>query len=597
MWEKIKKRFLDFLLRQSVKNILYVFLLLFTIGISGIISFFMIEVYLRDMNRSVRHNSQKLADQLNVSTTQYVHRMIQMSDTLYYDVLRNNVEYTDQIFGAMYDTYKDSIESIALFGQSGELLNVTPALSLSSYADIQKEQWFSEVFTSSENIHFFHPVLYDFFEQSGEYSWIIPMSRYVQINEGSRVTGGVLLISIKYSAFAEVFGNSASDTDRYCFLMDHEGNLVYHPRHAQISTGFVEYPPKELALYSDGVYNGKLDGQEVLCCVKTVGYTGWKLVSISSQAQLRMAGLKFQAFVIAVILLVLLTSIVLSSYLAKVLTSPIQNLEMDVKKISEGNLDLTVHSSGSFEVYHLGLSIQKMTVRIRQLMDEIIREQEGKRKSELDSLQAQITPHFLYNTLDIIVWMIEENRREEASRMVTALARLMRISISKGKNIIPLTDEFEHVSNYLMIQSMRFKNKFTYEIQMQPGSESLAVIKLVVQPIVENAIYHGMEGMYGDGEIRIRSYREGNDFYISVKDNGMGMSQDQAEALLDYTKKVQTGKGNGLGVRNVHERIQLYFGKQYGVIVRSVLDEGTEVKLHLPVIDYMGESYGQDKTN
>ncbi len=588
MYRRIKKKCLDALMKQSMRNILYVMLLLITVSVSGFIGCFVVAAYHRDMDRTVEQNNQKLADQLNVSMTQYVHRMIQMSDTLYYDVLRNNAEYITEAFHAMYDTYKDSIESIALFGADGELLHVTPAISLSSYADIKKEPWFSQVFTSSENIHFFTPVLYDFFRQSEEYSWIIPMSRYVQINGKGQVTEGVLLISIKYSAFAEIFGNSAIDRDKYSFLMDSAGNLVYHPRHAQISMGFVEHPPKELASCPDGLCSIRLDGQEVLCCVKTVGYTGWKLVSISSRAEVRLAGLRFQAFVIAVVLLVLLASMVFSSYLAKVLTRPIQNLEMDVKKISEGNLALTVHSSGSFEVYHLGLSIQKMAVKIRHLMDEIIREQEEKRKSELNSLQAQITPHFLYNTLDIIVWMIEENRREEAARMVTALARLLRISISKGKHIILLTDELEHVRNYLTIQSMRFKNRFTYEIQMQPGTETLAVIKLIVQPIVENAIYHGMEGMYGDGEILIRAYTEENDFYISVKDNGMGMSDGQAEALLDYTKEVQTGKGNGLGVRNVHERIQLYYGKQYGIIIHSVLDEGTEVLLHLPATEYTG---------
>lgn len=230
-----------------------------------------------------------------------------------------------------------------------------------------------------------------------------------------------------------------------------------------------------------------------------------------------------------------------------------------------------------------------MAVKIRQLMQAIIREQESKRKSELDSLQAQITPHFLYNTLESIVWMIEAGKREEASEMVTSLARLLRISISKGKNIITLQEELEHVENYLTIQSKRFKNQFTYEIQMEEGIGSLRTIKLIVQPIVENAIYHGMTGMYGDGEIRIHAYTEGEDLFISVQDNGMGMRPEQAEALLDYTKEIKTGKGNGLGVRNVQERIQLYFGKEYGMVINSVVDEGTEVLLHLPKVTHMEE--------
>ena len=589
MVQKLKKKCLDFLMKQRMKNILYVVLLALTVCISGFIGCFVIEVYRRDMDQAAGQNNRKLADQLNASVTQYVHQMIRISDTLYYNVLKKDTAYVSQVSQAMYETYRDSIESIAIFSASGELLYVSPALSLSPWANISKEAWFLEAFDSSENIHFFNPALYDYFVQDKAYSWIVPMSRYVQINEGSRVTEGVLLISIKYSAFAAVFGNSAFDRGKYSFLMDSGGSLVYHPKHAQISEGFAQVPPKELSSYPDGSYQMEIDGMDVLCCVETVGYTGWRLVSVSSRAGLRLAGLKFQLFVIAVILFLLLASIVLGSYVSNVLTNPIKKLETDVKKISEGNLNLTVHSSGSFEVYHLGESIQKMAVKIRQLMEEIIKEQEEKRKSELDSLQAQITPHFLYNTLDGIVWMIEQNRKEDASKMVTSLARLLRISISKGKHIIPLEDEFEHVRNYLAIQSMRFKNKITYDLAIQPETRGLAVIKLIVQPIVENAIYHGMEGMYEDGEILVSAYKEGNDFYISVKDNGMGMRKEQANALLDYGRQVQTRSGNGLGVRNVHERIRLYFGKEYGVSIHSVLDEGTQVLLHLPVILFKEE--------
>lgn len=584
MFGKLRRKWLDKFLKQSMRSILYVILICMSVTIATFIGVFAVSIYQRDMNRMIEQDNQKLADQMNISMSQAIHRLIQLSDTVYYDVIKSDSAFVSQMLQAMYDSQKDMIESIALFRRDGRLLHITPALTLSSFADIGKEEWFTSAFEKSENIHFSGPQVYDYFEQSDDFCWVIPMSRYVQMNEGSRVEDGVLLINIKYSAFSEIFGNSSLDSKRYSFLMDSAGELIYHPKHAQINAGFREYPSRELSAYPDGSYEMQMDGEEVLCCVKTVGYTGWKLVSVSSRERLNLVGLKYRFFVVTIILLVLLVSMAVSSYLSRVLTNPIKNLEMDVKKISEGDLDIRVHSSGSFEVYHLGNSIQKMAVKIRDLMQEIIREQEEKRKSELDSLQAQITPHFLYNTLESIVWMIEENKKEEASEMVTSLARLLRISISKGKTIITLEEELKHVENYLVIQSMRFKNQFTYEITMQPGIGYLKTIKLIVQPIVENAIYHGMNGMYGDGEILIHAYTKGDDLYISVRDNGMGMRPEQAEALLDYTKEVKTSKGNGLGVRNVHERIQLYFGKQYGMIINSVVDEGTEILLHLPVV-------------
>lgn len=232
---------------------------------------------------------------------------------------------------------------------------------------------------------------------------------------------------------------------------------------------------------------------------------------------------------------------------------------------------------------------------MNSLMDNIVKEQELKRKTELDALQAQINPHFLYNTLDSIVWMVEGERYEGAVTMVTALARFFRISLSKGKNVISLKDELEHVSNYLTIQNIRYKNKFSYRIQAEDDVLDLACIKLVVQPLVENAIYHGMEYMDGDGEIDIKAYSENDEAIIEVKDNGLGMTEDIVESLLE--KVHASKKGSGVGLRNVNERIKLYFGPTYGLEINSEPDEGTSIKIHIPIIRYDDYERGENKKN
>lgn len=581
----LKEKFAKFFFKLSMRSILYAMLLLLTLAIAGFMGFFISKRYNAQIDQVIEADGQELAEQINVSMSQYIHNMIRLSDSLYYNVIKKGGEM-ENTFQFMYDTYKDTVESIALFRKDGNLLQVTPALSMASYADIRQEEWYVKAFQNSENIHFFQPSIQSYFESDTDFPWVVSMSRFVQITEDTDVAEGVLLINMKYGAFAEIFRNSTQTRDRYSFLMDGDGNIIYHPNHAMINEGFIECPPDEIASYRDGTYEMLLNGEQTLCCVKTVGYTGWKIVSVINRDNLDKDSLKSQMFVVFMALLILFGSMLFSSYLSMVLTRPIENLEADVKRIAQGELDITVRTSGSFEVYHLGRSIQKMTVKIQRLMEAIIREQEEKRKSELDSLQAQITPHFLYNTLDIIVWMIEEERKQDAVRVVTALARLFRISLSKGKHIISVEDELEHVRNYLIIQNLRFKDRFTYEFQIQEEVKRLSIIKLVVQPLVENAIYHGMDGMYGDGIITIRAYLQEGDLYISVKDNGMGMKKEQLEALLDYSQEVQTAKGNGLGVRNVHERIRLYFGEAYGLVIRSELDVGTEVLIHLPAVEY-----------
>ena len=208
----------------------------------------------------------------------------------------------------------------------------------------------------------------------------------------------------------------------------------------------------------------------------------------------------------------------INSYISSRITNPIRELEKSVGVLEAGNLSAPVYIGGSYEIRHLGKSISDMAGQIRLLMQDIVREHEAKRKQEFDTLQSQINPHFLYNTLDIIVWMIENEQKTEAVKVVTALARFFRISLSRGKSLITVKDELEHVRNYLMIQQMRFKNKFTYTIESDDEVLELASLKLMLQPLVENAIYHGMEYMDGDGEIFVRAWQEEKELYLEVRD-------------------------------------------------------------------------------
>ena len=291
------------------------------------------------------------------------------------------------------------------------------------------------------------------------------------------------------------------------------------------------------------------------------------------------------SMLIAFLLLFFLSVMVLiNMFLSRKVSEPMRRLEEAVNQIEAGDLDTKIEPSGFYEVWHLGRAIDDMQNHLKQLMRDIVAEHESKRRSELMVLQNQINPHFLYNTLDIIVWMIENEKREEAVNVVTALARFFRISLSKGKNIITVGDEIEHVRNYLMIQEMRFKNRFTYSFHVEEGVERYGTIKLILQPIVENAIYHAMEFMDGDGEITITVRRDGRDLLFLVADNGCGMTEDIVSSIL-AGENVGKGKG-GVGLQNVQERLHLVFGTEYGMTLSSEPDEGTEVTIRIPAIGW-----------
>ena len=266
------------------------------------------------------------------------------------------------------------------------------------------------------------------------------------------------------------------------------------------------------------------------------------------------------------------------------ISDPIRRLEQSVKELERGRENVEIEEAGCYEVQRLSHAVRSMVSTMRHLMDDIIEQEGQKRRSELEVLQSQINPHFLYNTLDSVIWMTESGRQEEAIQMVTSLARLFRIALSRGNSIIPLADELEHARHYMTIQQIRFKNKFETKITTQPGTEGLYTLKLIVQPILENAIYHGMASAEDDGLISVNACREGDDLVIDVADNGLGMRPEVAASLLDENRPDVRTSGSGIGVRNVHQRIRLTFGPAYGLTIFSEPDEGTLVRIRLPAL-------------
>ena len=220
-----------------------------------------------------------------------------------------------------------------------------------------------------------------------------------------------------------------------------------------------------------------------------------------------------------------------------------------------------------------------MVVQIQQLMEKVREEEITLRKAELRALQAQINPHFLYNTLDAIGWLCEEERTQDAVEMVNALAKLFRISISKGHEIIPVEKELEHARSYLKIEKFRYK-QFAYSFDVDEDCLNYYCNKITLQPIIENAIYHGLDRMVDEGEIRIGVHSRGDNLVFTVEDNGIGMTKEQCREILEGS----AGDKTGIGIRNVNNRIKIYFGEQYGIQIDSELDEGTTVTIIMPKI-------------
>lgn len=590
----IKEKWEQFAAYINHKGMQFVISVSFTIVATlgmGFIGIFLYQGYGRAAENMVLNDNQQILNQVEINLNTYIRNMMRISDAIYYNVIKNtdlDEDNMSQEMNLLYEVYKDSLVGLACFTGEGEMISSVPMGNLKENVDVTQQSWFINARDKMENLHFSDLHVQNLFENSSNrYYRVISLSRGVELTRSGKMLEGILLVDMDFSGIRQLFTKVNSQEMGYVYLMDSNGKIIYHPRQNLIFSDMIQENNDIAKMYEDGSHRETFNGEDRMVVVKTVGYTGWKIVSVMPMANFFRDFSRIRAMAVVIIILAIFVMIFANQFVAVRVVQPLKSLEDSLKGIGIYK-EPQIYIGGSPEIQHLGETIRSMVEQLRKLTDDIVKEQEEKRKSELDALQSQINPHFLYNTLDSIMWMVEAEKYEDAISMVQALSRLFRISLSKGKNIITIGEELQHAQNYVDIQKYRYKNKFVSYFDIEEGIEKYKTIKLIIQPLIENAIYYGMEYMDGDGEIHVRAYTKGEDLYIEVEDNGLGMQKEQVESLLTDDTRIRS-KGSGIGIRNVHQRIQLYFGKKYGLEIKSEPDEGTIVRIHLPKTESVEE--------
>lgn len=523
--------------------------------------------------------TQQLVDQINFNIEYYLKGTINVSNLLSNNIYLNpNIETSNLMdqMNVIKNTRSD-IATLAVFSESGQLLSGTAKENMKPSADIIGQDWFKNALNKSDNLIFSLPHVQNLFQ--GKHDWVVSLSRVINYTDGNRKLKGVLLIDMNYSTIGELCQNVSIGKKGYVYIVDSENDIIYHPEQQLINIGLKKENNEDYL----GSYIENSDEGKRLVTVKTVNYTNWRIVAIAYVSEIVASKKEIMKFVIWIFIACILLMVLTFSFISAKISEPIKKLEKSMKKVEEGNFYIYIDAEGEDEVVRLSQAFNLMLSKVRSLMDQIVVEQESKRRSELNVLQSQINPHFLYNTLDSIVWMAENGNSRDVITMVTSLARLFRISLSKGKNIISVDQEIEHARNYLTIQKIRFKNKFNYDIEVQPEVMNLKTIKLILQPLIENSIYHGIEYMQDQGHIKIKASIIDGKLLYEVLDNGLGIDPEKITNLLEY--EVETKGDSGIGIKNVQKRIQLTFGKEYGLQVESELEEGTSIKILLPLLE------------
>ena len=498
-------------------------------------------------------------------------------------------------FSLLYEVNSDKIESLALYGNEGRLIASEPVAVEKENIDVTGQDWYKNAESAIENVHFSVPHIQNLYEDGlYRYHWVVSLSRYVDINDGEIPGSGVLLVDMKYSVIEDVLKQiNDSSEGIYYYMISRDGQMIYHPRKTEMARGLFEENSLKASGYEEGTYEITTDGHKESVVVGNIAYTGWKLIGVVPESVQTARINNFRYYIFTTIMVLMMMLLEGNRLISRKISKPIRKLDESVKTYEAGGKP-DIYIGGSSEIRHLGYSVQRSYERIETLMGEIIRQQNERRKSELDALQSQINPHFLYNTLESITWMVEAQKNEEAVIMISELAKLLRVSLSRGKTIIPVKDELQHSRSYMNIQLARYKERFKTEFRIEEEIENYCIVKLVIQPILENAIYYGVGNMDEDdgGMIIVSGKKKDEDILITIEDNGMGMREEVLENILTDNSKVPK-HGSGVGVINVHSRIQLMFGEQYGLEIYSEPDEGTRVVIHIPAIPYTKENAEQ----
>lgn len=408
----------------------------------------------------------------------------------------------------------------------------------------------------------------------GYYPWVVTLTAPLpQRGEIAWVS-----LDLSFSSIASHINNVSIGQHGYCFLMDKDGNIVYHPQQRLLYSGLKSENTAKLAAYADGAYTD----DTAIYSLTSVAGSDWRVVGVSYMDDLVNQSVREMIQLLLLLAIItLITALFTSWLLSQLLDRPLRRLASAMEHFEASADHFTYHPvGGTREVQELSCSFGHMVMRIQQLMNTVREEEVNLRKTELKALQAQINPHFLYNTLDSIAWMCEQGRNADAVNMVHALAKLFRISISKGHELIPIAKEIEHAESYLQIQKYRYKNRFTYHFHVDSSCLEYLCNKITIQPFLENAINHGLDLMVDEGRIDVSVFQGGDDILFHVEDNGVGMSQEQIDAIMAQGPK----EHGGIGIRNVNDRLQIYFGKEYGVKISSQLDMGTCVEIRMPKV-------------
>jgi two-component system, sensor histidine kinase YesM len=394
---------------------------------------------------------------------------------------------------------------------------------------------------------------------------------------------GILIIDFNIKIFQQLFSQASEEDSPELLLLDQNDNIIFSSH------------PQNNNTYQTAIQNSatiEITENTIEFNEKTYYYitlqlegTDWKIISLFEKSKLYASLIDSKHIVLSILGASLIICIIFSLLISHKLSNPIKQLLFHMKLVEEGNFRNKLKIDRKDEFGDLGRGFNNMIVKIGELVERVFKEQEAKKRTEIMALQAQINPHFLYNTLELINSFARKNNQPEISKLIVLLAKLLRFSISTFEEFVTIQQETEYAKSYLEINKLRVRKPFVYQILLKDDIGNLLTIKWILQPIIENAIIHGTDKNQNGGMIEIKGWSEGEVIYLSVKDNGVGISTNKLVELqkkLDIHLENHTKNNKNIGLYNVQSRIRLTYGGKYGLNITSAQGKGTTVLVKIP---------------
>ncbi|WP_415469812.1 cache domain-containing sensor histidine kinase [Clostridium saccharoperbutylacetonicum] len=547
--------------------------------------------YRNSINFSQNENTNQIIKQINYNIESYVNNTENIINYMSTDprILKflsdnklKNDNLEDEAYKSIYSFVKfnPKIAGIMVVNNNGGY--ISDVMNKVSRQSLINEEWYLKAYNEPDKIHLFTKPTGRNIDNIFRYSAdeVFSVSKAV-VDSSSKKINGVILIDVKLDVIKDIIENSKPGTAGFIYIMDSNKEIVYTPVNSvvyRIKNEWIDKINNEIIIKN-------INGENYQLTKIKSEYTDWETIGVFPESEsLRVIeDIKYYSAIVAILALIIAQILVI--IFTRSIVNPIKKLKKLMKKAQEGDLTVTFNAKYNDEIGELGGSFNTMVKEISNLINLVQVEEKKKRIAEMNVLQAQIKPHFMYNTLDTIRWMAEEHNEEDIIEIIEAFTNLLRISLSKGKEIISVNEELSHIKSYLTIQKIRYEDKLDYEIQVDANMLEYKLIKLILQPLVENAIYHGIKEKRGNGRILIKGEIKGNTLIFTISDNGKGMEEELLNKI-NYMLKNGNEKKNeiGYGIFNVNERIKIIYGDEYGLQYESIYGEGTTVLLKHPII-------------